>query len=48
MADTISAMDNATNMVKNETTIQPVAMTPGPPVVRPLKKRVVIPVTTDW
>lgn len=47
MADTISAMLTATVIVKNETTIHPTDMTPGPPVTRPVWKRVVIPVITD-
>jgi hypothetical protein len=38
----------AMRMVKNETTIQPTDITPGPPVRRPVSKRVVIPVMTDW
>jgi hypothetical protein len=38
----------ATIMVKVETTIQPTDMTPGPPVISPVSKRVVIPVMTDW
>lgn len=36
----------ATDIVKNETTIHPTDITPGPPVARPKLKRVVIPVTT--
>jgi hypothetical protein len=40
-------MPVATERVKNETTIQPTDMTPGPPVMRPVWKRVVIPVMTD-
>lgn len=47
MAETISAMLVAMQMVKNETTIQPTDMTPGPPVRRPVEKSVVIPVITD-
>jgi hypothetical protein len=47
IADTISAMPRPTNMVKKDTTIQPTDMTPGPPVVRPYSKRVVMPVMTD-
>lgn len=43
----ISAMLSATNMVKKETTIQPTDITPGPPVVSPYSKSVVMPVTTE-
>jgi hypothetical protein len=48
MAETISAILMEMQMVKNETTIQPTDMTPGPPVTRPVWKRVVMPVMTDW
>jgi hypothetical protein len=47
MAETISAMLVAMQIVKNETTIQPTDITPGPPVTRPVSKRVVMPVMTD-
>ena len=46
IADTISAIPKATNIVKKHTTIHPMDITPGPPVDRPYSKSVVIPVTT--
>lgn len=38
----ISAIDKATNIVKNETKIHPLTMTPGPPVASPYENKVVI------
>jgi hypothetical protein len=35
MAETISAMLMATNIVKKDTMIHPTVITPGPPVLRP-------------
>ena len=35
IAETISAIAMATNIVKNETHIHPTVITPGPPVLRP-------------
>jgi hypothetical protein len=40
-------MLSAMVIVKNETTIQPTDITPGPPVTSPYWKRVVMPVITD-
>lgn len=47
IAETISAIANPTNTVKKLTTTHPTDITPGPPVVRPYWKRVVMPVMTD-
>lgn len=48
IALTISAMPKATTIVKLQTTIQPILITPGPPVVRPYSNNVVIPLITDY
>lgn len=46
-AETISAMEAPTNMVKKQTTIHPTDMTPGPPVTNPYSNSVVMPVMTE-